>query len=119
MANDIACLAAEKKGKEFCQVLKNLNIYDNEAELVLLSAVGGVISDDYTVCDSETEDYPKKDTHISNSQHDMCDSGAQNVSKSNGLKCFDMDKSKDNNHDQVNIEIIGSDDFSDDDEDNG
>eukprot|EP00957_Ditylum_brightwellii_P136005 10372163-Ditylum_brightwellii.AAC.1 len=30
-----------------------------------------------------------------------------------------MDTSKDNKHDQVNIETIGSDDFSDDDEDNG
>ena len=30
-----------------------------------------------------------------------------------------MDKSKDNKHDQVNIETIGNYDFSDDDEDNG
>eukprot|EP00957_Ditylum_brightwellii_P160648 12230021-Ditylum_brightwellii.AAC.1 len=30
-----------------------------------------------------------------------------------------MDKSKDNEHDQVNIETIGSNDFSDNDEDNG
>ena len=60
-----------------------------------------------------------KDTNISNSQHVICNSGVEYVSKSNGLECFDMDKSKDNKHDQVNIETIGNYDFSDDDEDNG
>eukprot|EP00957_Ditylum_brightwellii_P008097 614159-Ditylum_brightwellii.AAC.1 len=81
MANDISCLAAEKKVKELQQVLKNLNIYDDEAESVFLSAVGGVVSEDYTVYGSEIED-------------------VQNISKSNVLEFFDMDKSKDNKHNQ-------------------
>eukprot|EP00957_Ditylum_brightwellii_P051931 3939250-Ditylum_brightwellii.AAC.1 len=74
MANDIAHLAAEKKD--------------------------GVLSNVYTVYDSETEDHPPKDSNTNNSQDDIYNSGVQDISKSNGLECFDMDKSKDSKHDQ-------------------
>eukprot|EP00957_Ditylum_brightwellii_P103163 7862342-Ditylum_brightwellii.AAC.1 len=58
----------------------------------------------------------EKVTNISNSQHDIPNSGVQYVLKSNGLECFGMDKSKDKEGDQINTEKVGRDDFSDDDE---
>eukprot|EP00957_Ditylum_brightwellii_P108675 8289256-Ditylum_brightwellii.AAC.1 len=54
MANDIACHAiTNNKVKELCHVPKCLKIYDNEVELVLMSALGDVESDDSSVFDSD------------------------------------------------------------------
>eukprot|EP00957_Ditylum_brightwellii_P182346 13891559-Ditylum_brightwellii.AAC.2 len=60
MANDIACRAIKKKVKELHQVLRNLNIYDNEAESVLLSALYDIESDNSPEPDSDTERCPPK-----------------------------------------------------------
>eukprot|EP00957_Ditylum_brightwellii_P148852 11332049-Ditylum_brightwellii.AAC.1 len=61
MANDIACHAAKNnKVKELHCILMNLNIYDDEAESVLLSALGEIESDDYPESDNDTESFPPK-----------------------------------------------------------
>eukprot|EP00957_Ditylum_brightwellii_P195168 14870128-Ditylum_brightwellii.AAC.1 len=56
MANDIACHAAKKnKVNELCCVLMNLNFYDDEAESVLLSALGDIESYESPAADNDTE----------------------------------------------------------------
>eukprot|EP00957_Ditylum_brightwellii_P144251 10990459-Ditylum_brightwellii.AAC.1 len=52
MANNIACHATKKKKvKELHQILTHLNIYDNKAKSVLLSALGDDEPDDSTAFD--------------------------------------------------------------------
>eukprot|EP00957_Ditylum_brightwellii_P059284 4500809-Ditylum_brightwellii.AAC.1 len=59
MANGIACHSVtNNKVKELHCVLKRLNVYDNEAELVLMSALGDVESDDSSAFDSDPESCP-------------------------------------------------------------
>eukprot|EP00957_Ditylum_brightwellii_P096959 7384531-Ditylum_brightwellii.AAC.1 len=61
MVNDIDCHAATtNKVKELHHVLKILKIYDNEAESVLMSALGDVESDDSSAFDSDKESCPPK-----------------------------------------------------------
>eukprot|EP00957_Ditylum_brightwellii_P062182 4718967-Ditylum_brightwellii.AAC.1 len=56
MANDVVCCAAKKNVvNEWHKVLMNVNIYDDEAESVLLSALGDIESDNSPEFDSDTE----------------------------------------------------------------
>eukprot|EP00957_Ditylum_brightwellii_P068610 5209111-Ditylum_brightwellii.AAC.1 len=59
----------------------------------------------------------EKDSNVSNCQHDNHNSSVQTISKSKDLECFDMDKSNGKEDDNVVIEEVAVDDFSDESED--